>query len=95
MSKNLCTSNNIENQKISGAVNNAIIDLKDDINRNNINKKEELQSFTKNLTLTLVFMWNSALQKSLISVFQEFFACINKIYILAGRLGTRLSFYEI
>ena len=33
--------------------------------------------------------------KSLISIFQEFFASINKIFILAGRLGTRLSFYEV
>ena len=31
--------------------------------------------------------------KSLISAFQEFVARINKIFILAGRLGTRLSFY--
>ena len=30
---------------------------------------------------------------SLISVFQEFSASINKKFILAGRLGTRLSFY--
>ena len=28
--------------------------------------------------------------KGLTSVFQEFFASINKIFILAGRLGTRL-----
>ena len=33
--------------------------------------------------------------KSLISVFQEFFASINNIFILAGTLGTRLSFYEV
>ena len=33
--------------------------------------------------------------KSLISVFLEFFASINKIFILAGRLGTRLSFCEV
>ena len=33
--------------------------------------------------------------KSLISVFQEFTATINKTFILAGRLGTRLSFYEV
>lgn len=81
MLKNLHTSNNIENQKISGAVNNAIIDLKDDINRNNINKKEELQSFTKKLTLTLVFRKLEIVQhrKTLISVFQEYFASINNV----------------
>ena len=33
--------------------------------------------------------------KSLISVFQEFFASINNIFILAGRLGIRLLFYEV
>ena len=33
--------------------------------------------------------------KSLVSVFQEFFASINKIFILAGGLRTRLSFYGV
>ena len=33
--------------------------------------------------------------KVLISSFQQFFASINKTFILGGRLGTRLSFYEI
>ena len=33
--------------------------------------------------------------KSLISVFQEFSTSINKTFILAGRVGTRLSFYEV
>ena len=33
--------------------------------------------------------------KSIISVFQEFSASINKTFLLAGRLGTRLSFYEV
>ena len=32
--------------------------------------------------------------KSLISVFQKLSAGINKTFILAERLGTRLSFYE-
>ena len=41
-------------------------------------------------------MWNSALlEKFDYPVFEEFFASINKIFILAGRLGTRLLFYEI
>ena len=34
-------------------------------------------------------------RKSLISVFQEFSASINETFILAGRLGARLSFYEV
>ena len=33
--------------------------------------------------------------KNLISVFQQFFASVDKIIILAERLGTTLSFYEI
>ena len=53
------------------------------------------QLFTNCLRLILVFMRNSALRKSLISVFQEFFASINKIFILVERLGTRLLFYEV
>ena len=34
-------------------------------------------------------------EKSLISVFQEIFASFNKIFILAGIMGTRLLFYEV
>ena len=33
--------------------------------------------------------------KSLISIFQEFSSSINKAFILAGGLDTRLSFYEV
>ena len=33
--------------------------------------------------------------QSLTSVFQGFFASINKTFILAGRMDTRLSFYEV
>ena len=33
--------------------------------------------------------------ESLISVVQEFFASIDKIFILAGGLSARLSFYEV
>ena len=40
-------------------------------------------------------MLNSKLQEKFNFLFQEFFASINKISILAGRLGTRLSFYEV
>ena len=48
------------------------------------------QSFTKCLRQTLVFMWNSKIRESFISIFPQFFAGINKIFILGGRLGTRL-----
>ena len=40
-------------------------------------------------------MCNSALGESLISVFQEFFASINKAFVLAGGLSVGLSFYGI
>ena len=55
----------------------------------------ELESITRYLRPTLVFMWNSVERESLISVFQEFLVSINKMFILAGRLGTRLSFYGV
>ena len=54
-----------------------------------------LQLFAGYLGLTLVFVWNSALRENLISVFQEFLASIDKLFILAGWLGTRLSFHEV
>ena len=53
-----------------------------------------LQLFTKYLRLTLVCEI-TRYGKSLISVLQVFFARIDNIFILTGRLGTRLSFYEI
>ena len=53
------------------------------------------QSFTKYLRLTLISCEIAHYGKSLSFVFQEFFARIYKILILAGRLGTRLSFYEV
>ena len=53
-------------------------------------------------TIHKIFETNSSFQvkycttkKSLISVFQEFFANIDKNLILTGRLDTRLSFYEV
>ena len=52
-----------------------------------------LQSAIKYLRLTLVFDWNSAGWESLISIFQDAFR-IDKIFILAGVLHTRVSFYE-
>ena len=43
-----------------------------------------LQSWPKYFRQTLVF------GKSLISIFQEFFAIIDKVLVLGGRLNTRL-----
>ena len=53
------------------------------------------KSFTKYLRVTLVSLRNSTLQKSLISVFQEFFGSINKTFILAGGQGAGLSVCEV
>ena len=47
------------------------------------------------LKLTLVFMWDSELRKSLSSVFQEFSTSINKIFILVGTPDTKLSFHKV
>ena len=47
----------------------------------------KLQSFTQ-------YLRNSTIREKFNFCFQEFFASINKIFILAGGLGTRLSFYE-
>ena len=52
------------------------------------------QLFTKYLRLTLVLCEIAHYGKILSSVFQGFFASINKRFILAGRLDTRLSFCE-
>ena len=46
----------------------------------------KLQRFTKYLRLTLVSCEAAHYGKSVISVFQELFASIDKIFILAGRL---------
>ena len=54
-----------------------------------------LQSLAKYLKLALAFMQSGAVRKSLISVFQEFFASINKNFVLARALGATLLFYEV
>ena len=53
------------------------------------------QSFKKYLRLTLVYMRNSTQREMSNFVVQEFLASVNKIFILAGRLDTRLFFYEV
>ena len=53
------------------------------------------QSVTKYLRLTLVFMKNSAPRETFDCYFWDFFASTSKISILAGGLGTGLSFYEV
>ena len=52
------------------------------------------QSVTKYLRLTLVSKWRTT-GKVLLLFFGIFFGSINKIFILAGEMSTRLSFYEV
>ena len=40
-------------------------------------------------------MWSSALWEGLISICQEIFASVGKVCIVAGGLGTGLSFYGL
>ena len=60
-------------------------------------KKQYLQrqSQTKYCRLTLVFIRNSTLREKFNFFFQEFFASIDKNFILSRGLGTRLSFYRV
>ena len=55
----------------------------------------QLQSVAKYLRLTLIFMWNSAPPKKLIAIFWVISASTNKFFILAGGMGTGLSFFEV
>ena len=52
--------------------------------------KSKLQSFTEYLRFEMAHY-----AKSLISIVQRIFVSIKKIFILAGRLDTKLSFYEV
>ena len=50
----------------------------------------------QNISDKLKFFCEIALHgKSSICIFQEFFACIDKILILGARLSNRLQFYEV
>ena len=60
-----------------------------------ISRHIQPQSFTKCLILTLLIMWNSVLRQKFNICFSRAFASIDKIFILAGRVGTRLSFHEV
>ena len=39
---------------------------------------------------TLVLVWKAHYAKSSVSIFEQFFAIIDKIFVLGGRLDTRL-----
>ena len=51
------------------------------------------QPLTKYLRLTLVPCEISHYAKVLISVYLDFSSAIDKIFYLAGKLGTRIAFY--
>ena len=53
------------------------------------------KSFTKYLRLILVSVSNSALQEKSNLCFSSFLLVLIKLFILAGRLGNRLSFYGV
>ena len=59
-----------------------------------------LDLFSKaSISQKILKLWKFSCQiahygKGLIAVFRGFFASINKFFILTGRLGTRLSFYQ-
>ena len=56
---------------------------------------KELQPWTNYLRQTLFFMRNTALRDSSISIFQQFFGSIGKIFIFGVGLGTRLYFNKV
>ena len=53
------------------------------------------QSFTKYSRLTLNFMWNNAILEKFNFYFWRGFPSTNKIFNLAGGLGTGLSLYGV
>ena len=53
------------------------------------------QSSTKYLRQPIVFMWNSALHEKFIFYFSVVFRWYWKNFILGGRLGSGLYFYEV
>ena len=57
--------------------------------------KYKVQSVTKYLRLTLISWTIGHHGKSLNAIFWDFFASTSKIFILAGVLDIRLSFYEV
>ena len=61
----------------------------------NVWSKGLLQPLTGYLGLTLFPCEIAQCGKNLISAFQQFFASIGKMFILAGEMGTGLSFYLV
>ena len=54
-----------------------------------------VQSVAGYLGLALASVWDGALQGRFYCYFCDFFASINGIFILAGGMGARLSFYGV
>ena len=57
--------------------------------------EEKVLPLTKYVKLTLVFVSNKALREKFNFCFSRVFTSINKIFILAGRRGPRLSFSQV
>ena len=55
----------------------------------------DVQSVAGYLGLALASVWDGALQERFYCYFCDFFASINGIFILAGGMGARLSFYGV
>ena len=58
-------------------------------------KAFQRESVTEYLRLTQVLMWIAHKEKSLIAIFRNLFASIQKTFIFTGRPDTRLSFYVV
>ena len=54
-----------------------------------------VQSSTKYMRQTLVFMWKSTIQEKFNFHFFLSFLLVSKNFSLEGRLGTRLQLYEV
>ena len=55
----------------------------------------DVQSVAGYLGMALASVWDGALQERFYCYFCDFFASINGIFILAGGMGARLSFYGV
>ena len=65
------------------------------VKRNKNLKNPPKNNQSQNIRLALVFVWNEHYGKGFIAIFRGFFASINKSFVLAGRMGTRLLFFEV
>ena len=57
--------------------------------------EKQMYNQSQNIRLALVFMWNKHYGKGFIAIFRDFFASINKGFVLTGGMGTRPLFFEV